>query len=49
MENKQKQKILKKLNNDEHYYGDFGKQFLSNSDIYYLLKEYCKYIDDESF
>ena len=42
MENKQKQKILKKLNNDEHYYGDFGKQFLSNSDIYYLLKDPLK-------
>ena len=43
MENKQKQKILKKLNNDEHYYGDFGKQFLSNSDIYYLLKDPLKF------
>ena len=43
MENKQKQKILKKLNNDKHYYGDFGKQFLSNSDIYYLLKDPLKF------
>ena len=43
MENKQKQKILKKLSNDEHYYGDFGKQFLSNSDIYYLLKDPLKF------
>ena len=25
--------ILKRLRNDEDYYGDFGKQFLSNSDI----------------
>ena len=41
--NKQKQKILNKLNNDEHYYGDFGKQFLSNSDIYYLLKDPLKF------
>ena len=32
-----KEKILQKLNNDEDYYGKFGKQFLSNSDIYYLL------------
>ena len=32
-----KEKILQKLNNDEDYYGEFGKQFLSNSDIYYLL------------
>ncbi len=28
---------LNKLNQDEHYYGDFGKQFLSNSDIGDLL------------
>ena len=34
---KQHQKILKRLNNDEDYYGEFGKSFLSNSDIYYLL------------
>ena len=31
-------KIIKKLKQDEHYYGDFGKQFLSNSDISTLLK-----------
>ena len=30
--------IYKKLRNDEHYYGDYGKQFLSNSDISTLLK-----------
>ncbi len=30
--------ILEKLRDDEHYYGDFGKQFLSNSDISTLLK-----------
>jgi hypothetical protein len=30
--------IYHKLKNDEHYYGDFGKQFLSNSDISTLLK-----------
>ena len=34
---KEHQKILKRLNNDEDYYGEFGKSFLSNSDIYYLL------------
>ena len=28
-----KQQIVKKLRNDEDYYGDFGKQYLSNSDI----------------
>ena len=30
--------IIKKLTQDEHYYGDYGKQFLSNSDISILLK-----------
>jgi len=30
--------ILKKLEKDEHYYGEFGKQYLSNSDISTLLK-----------
>ena len=30
--------IYEKLTNDEHYYGDYGKQFLSNSDISTLLK-----------
>ncbi len=29
--------IIEKLRNDNHYYGDFGKQFLSNSDISVLL------------
>ena len=39
---KEKQ-ILKKLRNDEDYYGDFGKQFLSNSDIYHLLNNPLKF------
>ena len=43
MDNKQKQKILKKLRNDDDYYGDFGKQFLSNSDIYHLLNNPLKF------
>ena len=30
---------LVKLKNDEEYYGDFGKQFLSNSDISKLLND----------
>ena len=30
---------LKRLKNDEEYYGDFGKQFLSNSDISKLLND----------
>ena len=32
-----KELILERLKNDEDYYGDFGKQFLSNSNIYTLL------------
>ena len=31
------QDVLKKLEIDEHYYGDFGKKYLSNSDISTLL------------
>ena len=30
--------IIEKLRDDTHYYGDFGKQYLSNSDISVLLK-----------
>ena len=30
--------IIDKLRKDEHYYGEFGSQFLSNSDIKTLLK-----------
>ena len=32
-----KQEVIEKLKDDEHYYGDFGKQYLSNSDIRALL------------
>ena len=32
-----KKQILKKLKNDKDYYGEFGNQFLSNSDINVLL------------
>jgi hypothetical protein len=31
-------KNIEKLKQDEHYYGEYGKQFLSNSDISILLK-----------
>tara|TARA_R100001460_G_scaffold38859_1_gene73418 strand:- start:466 stop:1191 length:726 start_codon:yes stop_codon:yes gene_type:complete len=31
-------KAIEKLRDDEHYYGDFGKKYLSNSDIGTLLK-----------
>ena len=43
MNSKKKKSILQKLRNDEDYYGDFGKQFLSNSDIYYLLNNPLKF------
>ena len=33
-----KEEIIEKLRVDENYYGDFGKQYLSNSDISTLLK-----------
>jgi len=39
MINKEKKEILKKLDNDEHYYGDFGRQYLSNSDIRSLIRD----------
>ena len=33
-----KKNIIAKLKDDTHYYGDFGKKYLSNSDISTLLK-----------
>ena len=33
------EQIIKKLENDEDYYGEFGQQFLSNSNISTLLKD----------
>lgn len=32
-----KEKVIEKLRDDEHYYGEFGQQYLSNSDIKDLL------------
>ena len=32
-----KEKAIEKLREDEHYYGAFGKKYLSNSDISTLL------------
>ncbi len=32
-----KQEVLKALEDDTNYYGDFGKKYLSNSDIGTLL------------
>ena len=34
-----KDKIIETLRDDEQYYGDFGKQFLSNSNIYSLIND----------
>ena len=34
-----KDEVLEKLKHDNHYYGKFGKQYLSNSDISALLKD----------
>ena len=34
-----KSEIIKRLNNDDDYYGDFGRQYLSNSDIKDLLED----------
>ena len=42
-----KEKTIKKLTQDEHYYGDYGKQFLSNSDISILLKNPRKLREDK--
>lgn len=38
LNNMSREEILARLNTDEDYYGDFGKQFLSNSDISKLIK-----------
>ena len=32
-----KEDVIEKLRDDTHYYGDFGKKYLSNSDISALL------------
>jgi len=41
------QEILTRLNSDFEYYGDFGKKFLSNSDIGTLLKDPSSYGKDK--
>ena len=38
-----KKEILQRLRNDEDYYGENGKKYLSNSDIYYLLNNPLKF------
>jgi hypothetical protein len=37
------EEVLDKLRDDVHYYGAYGKQFLSNSDIYNLLNNPRKF------
>ncbi len=41
------QDILARLNNDSDYYGDFGKKFLSNSDIGSLLRDPASFGNDK--
>ena len=38
-----KKEIIERLRNDEDYYGDFGKQYMSNSDIGALLTNPLKF------
>lgn len=37
------EKIIEKLRSDNHYYGDFGRQWISNSDIKILLSNIEQY------
>ena len=39
MKRRTKKQIIKKLRDDENYYGEFGKQYLSNSHVGKLLKD----------
>jgi hypothetical protein len=41
----EKSVILKELSNDEKYYGEYGKQFLSNSDIDTLINNPAGFMD----
>lgn len=43
MTDEQQKFILEQLRDDENYYGDFGRQFLSNSDIRTLLRDPLNY------
>ncbi|MDA9247089.1 PD-(D/E)XK nuclease-like domain-containing protein [Flavobacteriaceae bacterium] len=44
-----KKDILKSLEDDSKYYGDFGKQYLSNSDIRNLLKNPTQFRQKNEF
>ena len=39
-----RKEIIEKLKIDEHNYGEFGKQYLSNSDIKTLLKKSISFV-----
>lgn len=39
----EKQSVLKKLQNDKHYYGEFGRKYLSASNVRSLLYEPTRY------
>ena len=41
-----KKKIIEKLRDDEHYYGDLGKKFLSNSNIKKLAEDPLNLYED---
>ena len=41
--------VLEKLKDDSHYYGKFGKQYLSNSDIITLLKDPKEFRKEKDF
>tara|TARA_R110002110_G_scaffold35196_1_gene119145 strand:+ start:33 stop:770 length:738 start_codon:yes stop_codon:yes gene_type:complete len=41
--------ILEKLKEDSHYYGKFGKKYLSNSDIITLLKDPKEFRKEKDF
>jgi len=41
--------VLEKLKDDNHYYGEFGRQFLSNSDIITLLNDPKNFREEKDF
>ena len=41
--------VLEKLKDDNHYYGEFGRQFLSNSDIITLLNDPKNFREEKDY
>lgn len=39
LKNETREQIIDKLREDEHYYGEYGRQFLSNSNVGQLIKD----------